>query len=419
MSTKTEGGTTTIWRRMRGGVALALVLALFAPSGQACSVFAVQEGDAVLVGNNEDWPGIGARVWARPARGDHLGFLYFGFSEEQPQGGVNAAGVVFDALGLPDAPAPVAKDGERATGAEPLFRMLGSCHSAEEAVRYLTSLEWDCLRNAQVFVADRSGFAAVVGPGGTVTARGEKLIATNLPATASMEWRRSCARYRLIEEALGGAGALEGRCRIALAAAHQEGEGGGTQYSMIYDLRAMTVEVFWFHDFTRSRTIDIVQWLGEPARSEALAEYIGETFAAQEMRRHAMAGEASGAWIFRWLLLSAAAATATALAVCDLLERRRWLAWWRPAALALVVLAIQPLLLALPWLELARSLNLAAPDLDGVRAVSFCVAAAAGVTLLVNAGWRLCRLQGNWPRALVGGLLALAVAASALVLGPR
>ncbi len=391
---------------------------MLTPQGQACSVFAVPEGDAVLVGNNEDWPGPGARVWARPASGDRLGFLYFGFSEDQPQGGVNAAGVAFDALGLPDAPRPAANGGERATGAEPLFRMLGSCRSAEEAMRLLTSLDWDCLRSAQVFLADRSGFSAVVGPGGVVIARGGKLIATNIPATATAERRGSCARYRLIEEALGGAGALAARCRTALAAAHQEGEGGGTQYSMIYDLRALTVEVFWFHDFTRSRTIDIARWLEGPERSEGLAEYVGETFAAQEKRRDATTGDASGAWVLRWLFFSAAAAAATVLAVCDLPGRRQWLEWWRPAVLALVVLAIQPLLLALPWLELARSLNLATPDLDRLRAVSFCGAALAGSLLLPHAVWRLCQRQGNWGRALGGGLLALAVAASALALGP-
>lgn len=399
-------------------VVLGLALAAIVPWVRPCSTFCIQESGAVLVGNNEDWPGPGARVWVRPAAGGRLGFLFFGFAETVPQGGVNEAGVVFDALGLPEPPPVVARKGIPAVGAEPLFQLLGTCRSVEDAVRYLTSIDWDWLGHAQVFVADRSGAAAVVGPGGVATRRDRALIATNIPATATEVQRRSCARYRLIEEALGGHGPLAVRCRTALAAAHQEGDGGGTQYSMLYDLRAMTVEVFWFHDFTRSRTIDIAQWLEGPARSEALAEYVGETFAAQEKRRHAATGDASGAWVLRWLLLSAAAATATALAVCDLRERRRWLARWRPAALALVVLSIQPLLLALPWLELARSLNLASPALDGLRAISFYGAAAAGSLLLAHAGWRLCRRLGDWGRALGGGLLALAVAASALALGP-
>ena len=414
------GGSVSGW----GGwgtlrcVVLGLALAAIVPRVLSCSTFCIQESGAVLVGNNEDWPGPGARVWVRPAAGGRLGFLFFGFAEAVPQGGVNEAGVVFDALGLPEAPPAVARKGIPAVGAEPLFQLLGTCRSVEDAVRYLTSLDWDWLGHAQVFVADRSGVAAVVSPEGVVTCRDRALIATNIPATATEERRRSCARYRLIEEALGGDGALAGRCRTALAAAHQEGAGGGTQYSMIYDLCAMTAEVFWFHDFTRSRTIDIARWLDGPARSEALAEFVGETFAAQEKRRHATTGDASGAWVLRWLILTAAALMATALAVCDLLGRRRWLAWWRPAVLALVVLAIQPLLLALPWLELARSLNLASPDLDGLRAVSYSGAALAGVFLLAHAGWRLYRRQGGWGCALGGGMIALAVAASALALGP-
>ena len=35
-------------------------------------------------------------------------------------------------------------------------------------------------------------------------------------------------------------------------------------------------------------------------------------------------------------------------------------------------------------------------DLDGLRAVSYCGAALAGVFLLAHAGWRLYRRQGGW-----------------------
>ncbi len=66
----------------------------------ACTGLVVNDGERVLVGNNEDWFNPRTKIWFTQPGNGRYGSVYFGFNDFGPQGGMNRFQVLLaDATG--------------------------------------------------------------------------------------------------------------------------------------------------------------------------------------------------------------------------------------------------------------------------------------------------------------------------------
>jgi hypothetical protein len=81
-----------------------LLLALSSNDIRACTLIKVTANGKTIVGNNEDFKNADTRIWFEPGTGNQFGAVYVGYNNLFPEGGVNEAGLMFDAFGMKNKP---------------------------------------------------------------------------------------------------------------------------------------------------------------------------------------------------------------------------------------------------------------------------------------------------------------------------
>jgi hypothetical protein len=223
---------------------------------QSCTVFAGTDGDAVWVGNNEDYGNPVINVWFLPASDARYGRFLIG-TEGIVQGGVNERGLAYDSLTIP--PVEVAAD-ERPLhlGMWPLHA-LETCGTVEEVVSFYEEHSFPGTWDGKAFFADATG-DAVVFEGSAVVRKSERFfVSTNFLQSVIAPAEITCDRFLTATSMLETAGTYsEELFREILDAVHAEYHGGaGTIYSTIYDLNALTITCYLYHDYEQSVVFDL------------------------------------------------------------------------------------------------------------------------------------------------------------------
>jgi hypothetical protein len=260
---------------------LALTCVLTSSPGEACTVFLVARGDAVLAGNNEDWVDPDTRVWFVPAqqkkRRTTLGRVYFGFSDGRPQGGMNEKGLFFDGLALNGAEDEADPEKLEARG-NLVDRVMANCSTVQEALDLLEKYDLG-FGNAQLFFGDAGGDAVVVERNATHRKSGEFLVSTNFRLSRRTAEEAGCARYAAATGGIADCGVpTVESVREALAASKQD----ITLYSNVYDLVAGEVHLYVNHDFRTAIRFNLAEELAKGERSFELPDFFERRLLRQE-----------------------------------------------------------------------------------------------------------------------------------------
>lgn len=249
-------------------VAGVLTVALMASPAYPCSVLAHVHDGEVFLGNNEDYflPGV---IWFEPGRNGRYGRVNVGFDTAFAQGGMNEAGLAFDATALPKV--PWKPDPGKKTPANLPDRILRECATVEEALAYFERFNCRHLADSQFLFADATGDAAVVAwlPDKGLDVRridGDRLIVTNTRLGFS---GYRCPRWTKADQILAARGGIEA-VRDALDASHQRGP-ATTTYSTVYDLKRKRVRVYHLSDFSTFVDFDLVRELQKGRQSFEMA----------------------------------------------------------------------------------------------------------------------------------------------------
>ncbi len=250
---------------------------LAVPPAMCCTIFMAESDGAVLAGNNEDYY-LDAKplMWVTPAKKEDHGRICFGFDEGRfsrfAQGGVNDAGLFFDAAVTPRGPEPSKKDKIKSP-ANMGDRMLADCATVEEALAWLERRRLTLLRGSHLLLADAGGDAAVVelveGEMRVFRKEGSYLAATNFSLANPGTGNYPCLRYALVTEVLGGdqAPSVESFTKILQACAAPRvsigdtGREGGTLYSNVYDLTNQVIHLYREGGFNAPVRIDVPAYL--------------------------------------------------------------------------------------------------------------------------------------------------------------
>ena len=262
-----------------------LLLAAFmaGTSVQACSVFVATDGKLVFVGNNEDYIVQDARITFTPGVDGKYGRLVFSFDDDNPplpphfpQGGMNTAGLFYDATATPYVDAVFASDLPIFPLDKVLDKMLAECATVAEALTLLSRYTLPGVEQGQLVLADRTGDAAIFGVGKDhrpqiTRKQANFMVVTNFNVTQPELGNYPCYRHALATELLqkNGAPTIE-NFRGILSLVHVEGL-ASTIYSNIYDLTNGEMQLYYFHNFESCVKINLQEELKRGSHSMTIS----------------------------------------------------------------------------------------------------------------------------------------------------
>ena len=129
----------------------------------SCTIFYFIENGNKYFCNNEDWSDPDTEIRFYPAKRGKYAWVYFGFSDDWAQGGVNEKGLCWDWVAgykVDDWKFDKSKKTFRGNLSEEMVRR---CASVEEATEFLLQYNEESFAYARMMIADRHGNSAILG----------------------------------------------------------------------------------------------------------------------------------------------------------------------------------------------------------------------------------------------------------------
>jgi hypothetical protein len=226
---------------------LAAALYLAVPSAHACTVFTIVGGERILFCDNEDFSNPRTLIWFVPASSSSTakyGCVYLGFDDGWGwgQSGLNDKGLAYGWL------AGFKEQWQRqpemkSVNGNPCQRMLESCATLEEAIRFFEQHWEESFSYGRLLVADRTGKSVIL------RAKDGKLDAPIVTRSQGMGHRfgmRGNEATPLLAQVTKPT--LEAAARL-LEFTRQEGV-NATKYSVVFDLNTCDIWLYRFPEQT-------------------------------------------------------------------------------------------------------------------------------------------------------------------------
>lgn len=245
---------------------LALALLLFLNSNSyACTIFTKQQGDIILVGNNEDFLYLyEPYIWFVSPKEGSYGRVCFA-NASYVQGGMNEKGLFYDGAMCPATDVPYSED-------KPFLDMdlgevvISKCSNVDEAVEFLKGYNIPGGFGDHILFADETGKSLIVewveGEMEVIQKEQDYQIATNYFLSKPQLGGYPCKRYDMVKSILEKEEeiSLESFKNILSATSQAWGD-GGTKYSNVYDLKNKVVYVFCKGDYSKLVSYNIIDEL--------------------------------------------------------------------------------------------------------------------------------------------------------------
>ena len=258
-------------------IACITVLSLsLVPAGiEACSLIKMTTGGKTIVGNNEDFQNADTRIWFEPETGKLYGAVYVGYNNLFPEGGINEAGLMFDAFGMDNKPL---KD---TTGKLSIFeldlkrRIMKECSTVEQVKVLIEKYNLYFWSHAVWVFVDKSANYLVVDGDNSTLGNNQYFVQTNFrQSEINDEKDITCSRYLKALSLLRSRGeASVAYCTSLMDSVHQQ----TTLYTTVYDLNAGTIDLYHFHNFSKVIRFNIKDELKKGCRVLRIPELFPET----------------------------------------------------------------------------------------------------------------------------------------------
>lgn len=238
----------------------------------SCTTFLAKVGDTVLFGNNEDYDNPNTYIWIEPSSSVGYAGLYFGYSADRPQGGMNEKGLAFDALALPPTslnPHPELMS-KGSSDTKFIAKFMSQCATVEEVIELSQEYNWGESIGFQVLFADQTGDAVIISGGSdgelayTRKPPGDGyLIGTNFnranPENHAGQY--PCWRYDTVDSQLSQidneSDLSVDQALAILEEVHIEGLNENTLYSNVFDLRRGELHLVYWHQYGEVITLNV------------------------------------------------------------------------------------------------------------------------------------------------------------------
>ncbi len=249
---------------------------------KACSACKITANGHTWFLNNEDNWRLGSRLWFEPGKDGQLGAAFFGYGDGLPQGGMNEAGLAYDALTVYQKKI-INTSGKPSIGDREAFlrKIMTSCRTADDVARMASAYFREGLDGGVFIYVDAAGKYTIMEPDTVWTGADPHYVIANFcPSTTAEEDRLAFARYKRGKDFLDAPVSEAGPAYLlkALDTMHVcRGKiGDGTLHSYIADLTAGTIDLYFYHDYTRVKRFNLKEELAKgPHRYDIAALFPG------------------------------------------------------------------------------------------------------------------------------------------------
>lgn len=228
----------------------------------ACTIFIVSDDNKVLVGNNEDYtPNSNTFLWVRPQEQGKNGYVFWGFEEKFPEGGMNDKGLFYDVAALPQKVNLIKDPNKTDFEGYIVEKILQECGSVAEVIKLVSKYNLTWQEKAQIMVADRTGDYAIINASYIIHPTDHKYVLTNYNLNDTTNrgfkcWRRNTAYQLLNTNPIS----IDLFTKILDKTSQRETD-NGTVYSQVCDLKSNTIYLYHRHDFSRVNKINLSELL--------------------------------------------------------------------------------------------------------------------------------------------------------------
>lgn len=243
---------------MKYFIACIVSLLLFPASILACSMYKVTKDGETIVGNNEDWISPNSQFWFETGENGEYSVMYMGLLDRFAQGAINDKGLMFDGFANPHLAVNNSAGKIEMSISKAIRTIMQTMENVEEVKAYFETIDLSDLSSSMVVFVDASGSYLIV--------EGDELIIGNEAEQCFSNFYYS--QIKDVSEVelpnvqnglkhLESTDALASMDYCATAMDHLSSVNGSTQYTTVYDLKNLTVQVYLYHDFSDFVTIDL------------------------------------------------------------------------------------------------------------------------------------------------------------------
>lgn len=248
--------------------ALVVILFLAVAAATACSMFKITHLGKTMVGNNEDAWRFDSKVWFEQGNDTLLGVMYVGHSHI-PQGGMNEAGLAYDAFTVYKRPLKDMSHKPAMDGFGTFDRgVMQHCRTVDDVAAWISRYNTSALNGAMLLFVDSTGKYLIVEADTMMMGSDDKYVLANFcPSLTPDTDEVKIHRYKK------GSYFLEGKQDTSLAFAtammdtmHEcrKRLGDGTTYTTIYDLKDKLAYVYYYHDYSKVVAFNLKEELAKP-----------------------------------------------------------------------------------------------------------------------------------------------------------
>lgn len=239
----------------------------------ACTIFIASDKSKVLVGNNEDYtPTVRTFLWVRPQQQNANGYVFWGFEEQYPEGGMNDKGLFYDVAALPQK-VRLIKDPKK-TDFEGYIveKVLRECNTVDEVIKWVSKYNLTWYEKAQIFVADRSGAYAIINASYIIRPTEQKFTLTNYNLSNPDNKDFKCWRRNTVGQLLTNNPVSVDLFTKTLEQTAQRETDNATLYSQVCDLKNNTIYLYQKGDFSQVRRIKLADLLKQGKKDIEIKE---------------------------------------------------------------------------------------------------------------------------------------------------
>ena len=247
---------------------LVSLLVFLARQTSACTIFTASNGKSVLVGNNEDYsPGTKSFLWVRPGSNVRNGYIFWGFREKYPEGGMNDKGLFIDATALPQEIAIKRNPAKPDFNGYLTEKILKECASVADVVALAGKYNLTWQQKAQIMVVDKSGDYAVIHANYIIRKEAPVFALTNFAINPTGLSHFTCWRKNTAITELTANPVSVDLFREILSKTAQRQPDNATVYSQVCDLSKGIMYLYQNHNFQQADTISLDEILKKGRRN--------------------------------------------------------------------------------------------------------------------------------------------------------
>jgi len=270
---------------MKTYIIIILSFLIYTNTNFACSMYKITMDGKTIVGNNEDWHSPNTQMWFVNGEESEYGVMNIGLIDGFAQGAINEAGLMFDGFGMPYLAINNMEGKTQMPIGQAMQNIMHTSSNVKEVKDYLSKIDLSSLTTGMVVFVDRTGdYLIVEGEGLILGNDAEQSFSNFYPSQTSCTSDVDLPYYQNginFQEKYEANFSMD-YCSAVMenfsqATVSKPSSVSKTQYTTVYDLENLIIQVYLFNNFEECVEIDLKEYLQKGNQTLSIPDLFSKT----------------------------------------------------------------------------------------------------------------------------------------------